>query len=39
LIAQVKVRADVRLVTVTEENRNGLPEELERRVQDRLRSQ
>lgn len=38
LIAQVKARADVRLVTVTEENRDGLPEELERWVRDRLRS-
>jgi nucleoside-triphosphatase len=37
LIAQVKARADVRLVTVTEENRDGLPEELERWVRDRLR--
>jgi len=38
LIAQVKARADVRLVTVTEANRDGLPEELERWVWDRLRS-
>jgi len=38
LIAQVKARADVRLVTVTEENRDGLAEELERWVRDRLRS-
>jgi nucleoside-triphosphatase len=38
LIAQVKDRADVRLVTVTEENRGGLPEELERWVRERLRS-
>jgi nucleoside-triphosphatase len=37
LIAQVKVRADVRLVAVTDENRDGLPEELERWVRDRLR--
>jgi len=38
LIAQVKGRADVRLVTVTEENRDGLPEELERWVRDRIPS-
>ena len=38
LIGQVKARPDVRLVTVTEANRDGLPEELERRVRDRLRS-
>jgi nucleoside-triphosphatase len=38
LIAQVKARADVRLVTVTEEDRDGLPEELERCVRDRPRS-
>jgi len=38
LIAQVKARTDVRLVTVTEENRAGLPEELERRVRDTIRS-
>jgi nucleoside-triphosphatase len=38
LIAQVKDRVDVRLVTVTEENRDGLPEELEGWVRDRLRS-
>jgi nucleoside-triphosphatase THEP1 len=37
LIAQVKARADVRLVTVTEDNRDGLSEELERWVRDRLR--
>jgi nucleoside-triphosphatase THEP1 len=37
LIAQVKARADVRPVTVTEDNRDGLPEELEGWVQDRLR--
>jgi nucleoside-triphosphatase len=37
LIAQVKARADVHLMTVTEENRDGLPEELERWVRDRLR--
>jgi nucleoside-triphosphatase len=37
LIAQVKARADVHLVTVTEENRDRLPEELERWVRDRLR--
>jgi nucleoside-triphosphatase len=35
--SQVKARADVRLVTVTEENRDGLPEELERWVRERLR--
>jgi nucleoside-triphosphatase len=38
LIAQVKARADVRLVTVTDQNRDGLPEELERWVRDRLPS-
>jgi nucleoside-triphosphatase len=38
-IAQVKARADVRLVTVNDENRDGLPEELECWVRDRLRSQ
>jgi nucleoside-triphosphatase THEP1 len=38
LIAQVKARADVRLVTVTMENRDTLPEELERWVRDRLPS-
>jgi nucleoside-triphosphatase len=38
LIAQVKARADVRLVTVTDENRDGLPEEVERWVRDTLRS-
>ena len=38
LIGQVKARPDVRLVTVTEANRAGLSEELERRVRDRLRS-
>jgi nucleoside-triphosphatase len=38
LMAQVKARADVRLVTVTDANRDGLPEELERWVRDRLRS-
>jgi nucleoside-triphosphatase len=38
LIAQVKARPDVRLVTVTEESRDGLPEDLERLVRDRLRS-
>jgi len=37
LIAQVKARADVRLVTVTEGNRDRLPEELEGWVRDRLR--
>src|SRR5947209_3551645 len=37
LIAQFQARADVRLVRVTEENRDGLPEELERWVRDRLR--
>jgi len=36
LIAQVKARADVRLVTVAEINREGLPEELERWTQVRL---
>jgi nucleoside-triphosphatase len=35
LIAQVKARADIRLVTVTDQNRDGLPEELERWVRDR----
>jgi nucleoside-triphosphatase len=39
LIAQVKARADVRLVTVTDETRDGLPEELERWVRDLLPSQ
>jgi nucleoside-triphosphatase len=38
LIGQVKARADVRLVTVTQENRDRLAEELERWVRDRLRS-
>jgi hypothetical protein len=38
LIAQVKARGDVRLVTVTDEDRDGLPEELERWVRDRLRN-
>ncbi len=38
VIAQVKTRADVRLVTVTEKNRDGLPEELERWVRDWLRA-
>jgi nucleoside-triphosphatase len=38
LIGQVKGRPDVRLVTVTEANRDGLPGELERRVRDRIRS-
>lgn len=38
LIARVKTRADIRLVTVTEQNRDGLPEELDRWVRDRLRS-
>jgi hypothetical protein len=38
LIGQVKARPDVRLVTVTEANRDGLPEELECGVRDRLRS-
>jgi nucleoside-triphosphatase len=37
-IAQVKARADVHLVTVSEENRDGLPEELEHWLRDRLRS-
>jgi nucleoside-triphosphatase len=35
LIAQVKARADVRLVTVTDENRDSLPVELERWLRDR----
>lgn len=38
LIAQVKARTDVQLVTVTEDNRDGLPEELERWVREGLRS-
>jgi nucleoside-triphosphatase len=38
LIAQVKARADVRLVTVADQNRDGLPEELERWVRERLPS-
>jgi nucleoside-triphosphatase THEP1 len=38
LIAQVKARADVRLVTATDENRDGLPEELEPWMWDRLPS-
>jgi nucleoside-triphosphatase THEP1 len=38
LIAQVKARADVRLEAVTMENRDTLPEELERWVHDRLPS-
>jgi nucleoside-triphosphatase len=38
LIAQVKARADVRLETVTMENRDTLPEELERLARDRLPS-
>jgi hypothetical protein len=38
LIAQVKARADVRLVPVHDENRDRLPEELERRVRAGLRS-
>ena len=38
LIGQVKGRPDVRLVTITEANWDGLPEELERSVRDRLRS-
>jgi nucleoside-triphosphatase len=37
LIAAVKARADVRLVTLTEENRDQLPEELEAWVRDRVR--
>jgi nucleoside-triphosphatase len=36
LIAQIKARAEVRLVTVTEENRDALPEELERWARDQL---
>jgi hypothetical protein len=38
LIAQAKVRADVRLVMVPKENRDTLPEELERWVRERFRS-
>lgn len=38
LIAQVKARADVRLVPVTEENRDQLPEELERWVREWLKT-
>ncbi len=38
LIAQVKARTDVRLVAATEENRDGLPEELEWWVRGRLPS-
>jgi len=38
LIAQVKASTDVHLVTATEANRDGLPEELERWVRDTLRS-
>ena len=37
-IAQVKARADVCFVTGAEESRDGLPEELERRVREKLRS-
>jgi nucleoside-triphosphatase len=36
LIAQVKARADVHLVVVTEETRDDLPQELVRWVRDRL---
>jgi nucleoside-triphosphatase THEP1 len=36
LIAQVKARADVHLVTVTEENRDERFQEVERWVRDRL---
>jgi nucleoside-triphosphatase len=39
LIAQVKARANVRLVRVTEANRDGLPEELERWVREGLASE
>ena len=35
LIARVKARADVRLVAVADENREGLPEELERWLRGR----
>jgi nucleoside-triphosphatase len=38
LIAQVKARGDIQVVTVTKENRDGLPEELDRWVRDRLPS-
>jgi nucleoside-triphosphatase len=38
LITEVKVREDVRLVEVTEANREGLPADLERWVRDLLRS-
>ncbi len=37
LIAAVKARPDVRLVTVTDENRDPLPAELEAWVRDRVR--
>jgi nucleoside-triphosphatase len=38
LIAEAKARPDVRLVEVTAANRDGLPEELEQWVRDRVRS-
>jgi nucleoside-triphosphatase len=38
LIAQVKARADVRLILVNDENRDRLPEELERWAREGLRS-
>jgi hypothetical protein len=38
LIVHVKARAEVCLGTVTEDNRDGLPQGLERWVRDRLRS-
>jgi nucleoside-triphosphatase len=38
LIAGVKARPDIDLLQVTEENRSGLPEELERRLRDLIRS-
>jgi nucleoside-triphosphatase len=38
LIAGVKARPDIDLLQVTEENRNGLPEELEHRLRDLIRS-
>jgi nucleoside-triphosphatase len=37
LIAQVKARADVRLVTTTKDNRDGLPQELEHWVREAIR--
>jgi nucleoside-triphosphatase THEP1 len=38
LIAAVKARADSSLVLVTDENRDGLPAELEQRLRDRVRN-